>query len=171
MDDRDERRGEGRAELAGWREISVRRAEAADAPEVARLLHDFNTEFSEPTPGIPVLTDRARRLLADGAMTVLLAGEGPDGLAQIRFRPSVWTGALDAYLEELYVVPQQRGRGIGRALMEAAMETARQVGAARMELGTSETDTAAIGLYESSGFTNRERQPDGPRMLFYERDL
>ena len=61
--------------------------------------------------------------------------------------------------------------GIGRALMEAAMETARQVGAARMELGTSETDTAAIGLYESSGFTNRERQPDGPRMLFYERDL
>jgi ribosomal protein S18 acetylase RimI-like enzyme len=41
----------------------------------------------------------------------------------------------------------------------------------RIELGTAETDTAARGLYESAGFTNREREPDGPVMLFYEREL
>jgi GNAT superfamily N-acetyltransferase len=171
MDDRDKRRDEGRGRLTAPREIAVRRAGVADAPDVARLLHDFNTEFSEPTPGIEALSDRARGLLANGEMTVLLGGERPDGLALIRFRPSIWTGALDAYLEEFYVAPELRGRGIGRALLEAAMEFAREAGATRMELGTNETDRAARALYESCGFTNRDGGPGGPQMLFYERDL
>jgi ribosomal protein S18 acetylase RimI-like enzyme len=149
----------------------VRGAGIEDAPEVARLLHDFNTEFSEPSPGVEVLTVRARQLLADGEITVLLGGEGPDGIAMLRFRPSIWTGALDAYLEELYVAPEQRGRGIGRALLETAMDTARDAGARHMELGTSESDTAARSLYESCGFDNHEGRDSGPRALFYERDL
>ena len=153
------------------RSIPVRRAAVDDAPAVARLLHDFNTEFSDPTPGVAVLTDRTRQLLAERKITVLLGGAGPDGLAVLRFRPSFWTGALDAYLEELYVAPAERGRGIGRALLEAAIEAAREAGAARMDLGTSEDDSAARALYESCGFTNRERPPDGPIMLHYERDL
>jgi ribosomal protein S18 acetylase RimI-like enzyme len=149
----------------------VRRAGVDDAAEVARLLHDFNTEFSDPSPGVEVLADRGRQLLADGEITVLLGGEGPDGVAMIRFRPSIWTGTLDAYLEELYVAPEQRGRGIGRALLEMAMETARKAGASHMDLGTSESDTAARSLYESCGFSNHEGRADGPRELFYERDL
>jgi ribosomal protein S18 acetylase RimI-like enzyme len=40
-----------------------------------------------------------------------------------------------------------------------------------MLLGTSETDTAARALYESLGFINRERGPDGPVMYCYEREL
>ena len=150
---------------------TVRRAAVADAPEVARLLHDFNTEFSEPSPGVAVLTERARALLADGEITVLLGGEGPDGIAELRVRPSIWSGELDAHLEELYVAPERRGHGIGRALLEAAMDAAREAGATHIDLGTSEDDTAAIALYESAGFTNRERRPDGPRMLYYEREL
>jgi ribosomal protein S18 acetylase RimI-like enzyme len=51
------------------------------------------------------------------------------------------------------------------------METAREQGAAHMDLGTSTDDTAARALYESCGFTNREGAPDGPVMLYYERDL
>ena len=102
---------------------------------------------------------------------VPFAGEGPDGFAELRFRPSLYTGALDAYLEELYVIPEQRGHGLGRALLESAMEEARKRGAARIDLGTSESDVAARALYESAGFTNREGGPDGPRMLYYERDL
>ena len=152
-------------------QILVRRAGVADAPEVARLLHDFNTEFSDPTPGVEALSERARRLLATGEITVLLGGERPDGLAVIRFRPSIWTAALDAYLEELYVAPERRRHGIGRALLEAAMEAARAAGATRMDLATSETDTAARALYDSCGFSNREGRRDGPTMLFYERDL
>jgi ribosomal protein S18 acetylase RimI-like enzyme len=152
-------------------EITVRRAEVVDAPEVAQLLHDFNTEFSTPTPGIDALSERTAALMADGEITVLLGGERPDGIAVLRFRPSMYSDTLDAHLEELYVAPERRGQGIGRALLEAAMTTARETGAARMDIGTSEDDTAALGLYESSGFTNLERLPDGPRMLFYERDL
>ena len=151
--------------------MAVRRAGSDDAPDIARLLHDFNTEFSEPTPGIAVLTERTRRLLADGEMTVMLGGEGRDGLAVLRFRRSFWTGALDAYLEERYVTPEQRGRGMGRALLDAAMELCREMGAVDIDLGTSEDDTAAIALYESCGFTNRESRPDGPKMLYYERHL
>lgn len=72
---------------------------------------------------------------------------------------------------ELYVTPERRGRGIGRALLEAAMQHARQRGAVHIELGTSESDIAASALYENAGFTNHEDGPDGPRMLCYERDL
>ena len=149
----------------------VRPASAADAAEVARLLHDFNTEYDEPVPDVPVLSERVREHLENGESTFLLAGAGPDGLAELRFRPSLMTGALDAYLEELYVAPAKRGEGLGRALLEAAMETARERGATHIDLGTSEDDTAARGLYESAGFTNREGKPDGPVMLYYERDL
>jgi ribosomal protein S18 acetylase RimI-like enzyme len=134
-------------------------------------MYDFNTEFSEPIPEVPVLTERYQRLLGAEDTIILLAGDGPDGFAQIRFRWSVYTGALDAYLEELYVAPAKRGHGLGRALLEEAMEAARERGAQHMELGTSETDTAARALYESAGFTNREGGSDGPVQLYYERDL
>lgn len=48
-----------------------------------------------------------------------------------------------------------------------------ETGVARLlhDLNTGETDTAARGLYESFGFTNREGGPDGPSMLFYEREI
>ena len=149
----------------------MRRASIADAFQVARLLHDFNTEFSEPVPEVGLLAERVARFIERGEAIFLLVGDGPDGMAELRFRPSLMSGALDAYLEELYVTPARRGRGLGRALLEAAMETARGQGATHMDLGTSEDDTAARALYESAGFTNREGRPDGPVMHFYERDL
>jgi ribosomal protein S18 acetylase RimI-like enzyme len=149
----------------------VRRAGVADAPEVARLLHDFNTEFGDPTPGPGALTDRLRELLEGEAITVLLVGERPDGFALLRFRPSLWNASLDAYLEELYVAPERRGEGMGRAVLEEAIDLARQAGARHIDLATSVDDSAARSLYESCGFTNNERPPDGPAMLFYERDL
>ena len=157
----------------GSDEIAVRRATRGDAAEVARLLHDFQAEFDEPSPGLEALTERYEDLISKREMVVLLAGGGPDGFAQLRFRPWVYSAGQNAhsYLEELYVVPSLRGRGIGRALLEAAMEAARAEGATHMELGTSEDDTAALALYESAGFTNREGSPDGPVMLFYEREL
>lgn len=152
-------------------EIAVRRAGPDDALLVARLLHDFNAEFDEPTPEVAVLAERVREFIASGEITVLLAGDGSDGLAQFRFLRSIWTGALDVFLEELYVVPERRGKGIGRALLEATMTTAREGGATHIDLNTGETDTAARALYESTGFTNREGSEDGPSMLYYERDL
>jgi ribosomal protein S18 acetylase RimI-like enzyme len=152
-------------------EIQVRRAGVEDAPGVARLLHDFNREFSEPTPPVEELTGTIARLLDEDEIAVLLAGEGPDGLSLFRFRPGIWSAGAEAHLQELYVVPSLRGHGIGRALLEATIELARARGADGIDLNTGETDTAARALYESMGFTNREGSPDGPSMLFYEREI
>jgi GNAT superfamily N-acetyltransferase len=148
----------------------VRAATDADAEAVGHLLHDFNTEYDDVTPGPAALATRVRELLAGGDTTILLAGDGPHGLAVLRFRPAIWTSGLECYLAELYVVPAERGHGLGRALMEAAIEVARGRGADTMDLGTSEDDVAARSLYESLGFVNREGR-DGPITYFYERDL
>jgi ribosomal protein S18 acetylase RimI-like enzyme len=150
---------------------TVRRAGPEDADAVGRMLHDFNTEFGDPTPPPGAMAERMQALVAGGDTIVLVGGDGPDGLAVLRFREAIWDEALECYLAELYVVPARRGEGLGRALMEAAIETARAEGATHMDLGTGETDTAARALYESLGFSNREGKPDGPLNYFYEREL
>ena len=152
-------------------DTDVRRAGVTDAESIGRLLHDFNTEFDDITPGPVALAERVRMLLGEGELTVLLGGRGPDGLALLRFRPSIWTNALECYLAELYVVPGRRGQGLGRGLMEAAIGVARAEGADHMDLGTGEDDVAARTLYESLGFDNTGGRPDGPFNYFYERAL
>ncbi len=146
-----------------------RPARAEDAPEIARLLDAFNREFDEFTPGVEVLERNVRELIEDDGATFLLTGSF--AVAALRFRRSIWTDGRDAYLEELYVAPQRRGRGLGRALLEAAMQHARERGAAHIDLNTSVDDVAARSLYESAGFTNHEGGREGPMMLYYERDL
>jgi hypothetical protein len=66
-----------------------RLAGVADAATVARLLHDFNTEFVEPSPGVEVLTRRLRRLLATDSTFALLSGEPPAGFALLTLRTNV----------------------------------------------------------------------------------
>jgi GNAT superfamily N-acetyltransferase len=151
--------------------IEVRQATVDDTAAVGRLLDAFNREYDDFTPGPEALAERLRELLGGDDLAVLVVGEGPEGLAVLRFRPSLWSRALECYLAELYVVPERRGQGLGRALMEAAIEYARGHGADWMELGTSEDDVAARALYERFGFSNREGRPDGPVMYVYEREL
>ena len=149
----------------------VRPGEVGDADAIARLLRDFNREFDEPTPELHQLTERVRELLAQGEISVLLAGTGPDGIAVLRFRPEIWTRALECHLAELFVVPERRGEGLGRALVVEAIELARRKGADYMDVGTGEDDVAARALYESLGFSNRGGKPGAPVNLFYEREL
>jgi ribosomal protein S18 acetylase RimI-like enzyme len=151
--------------------VSVREATDADADAVGRLLHDFNREFDDPTPGPAQLAGRIRELLAGGDAGLLVAGQAPVGLALMRFRLSIWGPGLECYLAELYVVPALRGQGLGRALMEAAIDLARARGADYMDLGAAETDVAARRLYESLGFDNHEGRPGGPVNFYYEREL
>ncbi|MGZ4165578.1 MAG: N-acetyltransferase family protein [Solirubrobacteraceae bacterium] len=151
----------------------IRRAGVQDAGVVARLLRDFNAEYDDPAPPQEEMAERVRALLEHGDAVILLAGEPPCALSVTRFRPGLWSPKLESYLAELYVVPDRRGQGIGRALMEQTIQMARDRGADTMELGTGEDDVAARALYESLGFTNHEHGPGGVETLslFYEREL
>ncbi len=155
------------------RAIEVHRAGADDARVVAQLLSAFNAEFDDPAPPVAELAARIGELLAHGDTVILLAGEPACAVALMRLRPGLWTRGLECYLAELYVVPDRRGQGIGRALMERAIAVARDEGADHMELGTGEADVVARALYESLGFDNHEHGPGGVSTVsyFYERDL
>jgi len=149
----------------------VRLADLEDATAIGQLLYDFNREFDEPAPSPSVLASRAHQLLAGGDTAVLLVGDGPDGLAILRFRVAIWSSGLECYLAELYVVPSRRGQGLGRALMEEALRYARKRGADTMDIGVDEPDVVARRLYESLAFTNRTGGADGALMYVYERAL
>lgn len=157
--------------MTGGPDHVVRVADPSDAGEIGRLLDAFNREFDEPTPGPSKLADRIGQLMAGGDTVVLLGGRTPDGVAVLRFRASIWTEHLECYLAELYVTPDKRRKGLGRALMRKALDIAIERGAAYMDLNTSEADTAARALYESLGFSDREGRPNGPRNVYYERNL
>jgi GNAT superfamily N-acetyltransferase len=118
-----------------------------------------------------VLEPRIRTFIEHGPKTYLLAGDGPDGFAQVDFHLSVWADGPVAFLDELYVVPDLRGNGIGRALMEAFLALARERSAAGAEVVTGEGDREARRLYESVGFNNLIEGEGKERALFYELDL
>lgn len=92
----------------------ARLATRHDADAIGRLLYAFNREFDEPTPAPDALAERIGQLLDGGDTLVLLAGDGPDGLAVLRFRAAIWSAGLECYLAELYVAPAMRGQGLGR---------------------------------------------------------
>ena len=152
----------------------VRRGTEDDAEVLARLLRQFNDEYEDETPDREVLLERIPKLISSGDGVFFLAGgdpEGPVGFAYLQFNPSLYSRTRDAYLGELYVVPERRGEGMGRAMLDAVIEESRAQNAVHISLGTSVTDVAARGLYESSGFTNLDGGEDGPSMLYYELDL
>ncbi|GIK76901.1 MAG: GNAT family N-acetyltransferase [Acidobacteria bacterium] len=146
----------------------ARLAAAPDAAAVGRLLHRFNTEYDEPAPAPEWIGERACELIAAGATEVLLAGGGPDGILVVRYQPSIWSDGDEAYIAELYVVPEARRRGLGSALMEAALARCRERRCDHVFLGTDEGDADAHRLYERFGFSNRT----GAELTYvYEREL
>jgi ribosomal protein S18 acetylase RimI-like enzyme len=150
------------------------RSEGDGVADAARLLHDFNVEYDEPAPPPEELAVRLAELTSEGQVTVLLA-RTPEtgaavGVAVMRLQPSVWSRAQEAYLAELYVVPDQRGRGYGRELITETMRVAQEQGADYAFLVTSEDDRLAQRLYEAAGFRRTEGE-GGPLMLAYEREL
>jgi GNAT superfamily N-acetyltransferase len=148
----------------------VRLAEPGDAAVVAALLHDFNVEFETPTPGVEVLTARLEALLRGDETVALLGGEPAAGVALLTLRPNLWYDGPVALLDELYVRPPLRGRGIGTALLRRACAVVRERGARLFEINVDEVDTDARRFYERHGFVN-EAQAGAGRMLYYEREL
>lgn len=148
----------------------VRRAEAADAAVVARLLDEFNREFATPTPGVAVLAARLERLLAAGDTIALLAEDPPVGVALLTLRPNVWYDGPVALLDELYVAPARRSRGLGTALLRAAEEATRHRGGELLEINVDGDDVDARRFYERHGYRNSEAGSD-EQLLYYFREL
>ncbi|HEV2812675.1 MAG TPA: GNAT family N-acetyltransferase [Solirubrobacteraceae bacterium] len=150
--------------------MTPREATAADAAALGRMLHDFNVEFDEATPGPEVLARRLTEMLARDDVVALLAGDGPDGLALLTFRPGVWSDGPVPLLEELYVVPALRNQGIGTELLRRAFAVARERGAEYFEINVDEGDVEARRFYERPGVMPPDPGRD-ERSLYYFRTL
>ena len=128
---------------------------------MARLLHDFQIEFAEPTPAVETLAERYERLLRAGEMTVLIAETWTKLISPASpssaSGPGSYSDGLHAYLEELYVVPASRARASAGPCWRCAIETARERGSDTHGVGHERGRHRGPGLYESAGFTNRER--------------
>jgi GNAT superfamily N-acetyltransferase len=147
-----------------------RLATAAEAGVVAELLVRFNREYDAPTPEVGVLTARLERLLRGANVVALLAGEPAVGVALLTLRPNLWYEGPVAVLDELYVVPAERRRGIGKALLQAAEAACRRRGAGLLEVNVDGEDEDARRFYERHGYANREPQQAQPQ-LYYFREL
>jgi GNAT superfamily N-acetyltransferase len=145
-------------------------ADAAEAATVAELLDAFNREYETPTPGVTVLAERLRRLLVRGDVVALLTGEPAVAVALVTFRPNVWHDGTVALLDELYVLPELRGRAIGSALLAAVEAAVLQRGGKVVEINVDGHDTDARRFYERHGYSNTEPGDEGP-LLYYFREL
>lgn len=151
---------------------TVRVAELADADLVGGLLFEFNEEFETAGPTAAEFGERFQRLLAMREVLVLLAEDGSAarGFAYATYRPSPYYDGPVGYLEELYVRPGVRGRGIGAELMAALLADAAARGAGEIHIGVDEIDDGARRFYERHGFSNYESGADY-RVLLYARVL
>ena len=145
----------------------IRLAAPEDAQTVARLLIAFRDWWGSSTPSDETFHTTVERLIGDPNTEYLLADDR--GVAQLRYRLSVWTGTEDCWLEDLFVTEDARGTGVGKALVEACFDRARARGCRRIELDVNEQNTGAIALYARCGFSTEPKPPG--RTLFLGRKL
>jgi GNAT superfamily N-acetyltransferase len=129
-----------------------------EADDVARLLAAFRTWYGKSEPSDEAFLAGVRRLIGTDHTEYLLAavGDGPPvGVAQVRYRHSVWASADDCWLEDLFVAEEARGGGLGRAIVETVLVRARERGCRRVELDVDDANTSARALYEKLGFAEK----------------
>jgi GNAT superfamily N-acetyltransferase len=143
-------------------------AEPNDADTVARLMVEFRNHLGLDWPSDNAFLAGVERLLDDRDSEFLIGAPHedapPGGVIQLRYRWGIRRAGFDCLLEDLYVVEEARGLGLGRALVDGAIARARERGCRRMELDTNEDNTAARALYEGVGFINDRY---GGRDLYY----
>ena len=87
-----------------------------------------------------------------GTVLIALEDQQPVGRAARSYTWTLEHGGLVAWLDELYVVPPRRGRGLGTALLQAARDMATAAGCAALELEVDARHRRAENLYQSAGF-------------------
>jgi GNAT superfamily N-acetyltransferase len=133
-------------------------ADPGEAETVARLMVGFRNHLGYDWPSDNAFLAGVERLIDDRDSDFLIGSPHddapPSGVVQLRYRFGIWRAGLDCLLEDLFVSEEARGHGLGRALVDGAIERARERGCRRMELDTGETNEAARALYEAAGFVN-----------------
>jgi len=134
--------------------VILRGATPADVPALVQMVRDL-AEFERAADAVE-LDDAmlAAALFADDPVVfATVADDGGEvvGMA-IHFRNfSTWTGRVGIYLEDLYVRPGHRGRGVARALLADLAATARARGYGRVDWSVLDWNESAIRFYESVG--------------------
>ena len=143
-------------------------AEPHEAETVAALLVAFRDSLGYDWPSANSFLASVEKLSDDPQTDFLLGAPHDDappaGVAQLRYRHSIWRAGGDCLIEDVYVGPDARRGGLGRALVEFALGRARERGCRRAELDVNEANTAALALYEALGFA--VKNPHGGRDLY-----
>ncbi len=136
--------------------IHIRLIEQADNPALAMIIRNALTEFNADKPGTVYFDDSTDHLYElfqqqEGVYHVAVFNEHVVGGAGI-----IHTNGLAAdtcELVKLYLSPEVRGKGIGKALMERCLHAAKKAGYKKVYLETMPELIAAIPMYEQFGFT------------------
>jgi GNAT superfamily N-acetyltransferase len=149
--------------------VRVWRAAPDEARTVAALLGAFRDHLGYDQPDDAsllasveriIVRDDAEYLLATASHAPAAGDAGPpaavvgapQGVAQVRYRWSVWWSAEDCWLEDLFVREAARGAGLGRALVQEVIDRATARGCRRVELDVNSENPTAMALYRSLGF-------------------
>lgn len=137
--------------------ITIRQAVLADLDLIAPLFDLYRQFYSQPGD-----LDGARAFLRQrfdyGESVIFLALQdgGALGFAQIYPSFSSITMARELILYDLFVAEAGRKRGVGKALLDAAVAYGKAIGAAGMNLTTAHTNDTAQSLYRANGWTPEE---------------
>lgn len=144
-------------------------AQPAEAEIVARLLVAFRNHLGVDWPSDNAFLAGVERLIETKDVRYLLGSPDDDsppaGVAQLRFRYGLWWAAEDALLEDLFVLESARGSGLGRALLDRVVVEAGERGCRRIELDVNDNNDAALALYRSLGFDNRDDRYGGGNLF------
>lgn len=126
--------------------VEVRPVASGDREAWAELYCGYASFYSLPVPDLDVLW----RWIGAGQMTCLVASVDGEvvGLAHLREFLRPVHAAVGGFLDDLYVDESARGQGVGRALLEAASELARERGWIVLRWLTSDWNTSAQALYD-----------------------
>ena len=135
--------------------ITIRRALRQDAALVHRLLKELAIALGKGDVMTSTSADIERFGFGDDPrFEALLAFDGQEavGLALYFFEFSTWRGRPGVYVQDMYVAPAMRGRGLGRDLMEAVIRRSRERGGRYVKLSVYDRNEQAVGFYRSLGF-------------------
>ena len=135
-------------------DFQIRPACLEDVPIILQLIRDLATYERAPEEVIATEEQLVDVLFGKRpAAEVLLAFEGnsPVGFALFFHNFSTWLGRPGLYLEDLFVKPEKRGKGYGRALLVELAKIARDRGCGRMEWAVLDWNEPAIKFYRTLG--------------------